>query len=492
MNVRLLLLSALLGAIGCTDLTQAPSDETPPPSSPASVSFTVQTAADGPRVPADFLGLSFEVPVMADPSLADPVLLRLLSNLGAGSLHFGGSSAETTVWSPDSASTVAEGDFQLRPADVDRVFALARQIGWRVTVAIGLARFDSAAAAAEAAYLVGSGGAALLGVEIGNEPNLYPVQGLRSAAWNVDSLAVEFDAYAAAIQARTPGVPLAGPATWCTGGGNWFAEFLDQRRAALGFTSTHFYPTGRTAAAGSPEQATVGNLLSTGLMDRTRACVDSAAASAAEHVLPLRVDETNSAFGFGQPGVSDVFASALWGLDHLFTLAELGVAGVNVQTGSGLDGGLTCAGVYLPVCDGQGGFTPRPLYYAMLMFHQAAVGRLVPVQVAAGNPANVVAHAAVADDGKVRLTIINKEEAIPVSASITVVPGIEPAQTTILRLTAESLVAQSSIKLGGTSVTTDGTWGPRTVEAMAGGNYTVTVPPASAALVVFGEDPFGP
>jgi Glycosyl hydrolase family 79 C-terminal beta domain len=189
--------------------------------------------------------------------------------------------------------------------------------------------------------------------------------------------------------------------------------------------------------------------------------------------------------------VSDVFASALWGLDHLFTLAELGVASVNVQTGSDGDGGLTCAGVYLPVCDGEGGFIPRPLYYAMLMFHQAAVGRLVPVQVAAGNSANVVAHATVADDGKMRLTIINKEEATPVSASITVVPGIEPAQTTILRLTAESLQAQSSIKLGGTSVATDGSWGPRTVEAMAGGNYTVTVPAASAALVVFGDDPFG-
>src|SRR3954470_13040918 len=253
MNVRLLLLLALLGATACTDLPQDPTDSPPPSQTTASVSFTIQTAGDGPRVPVDFLGLGFEVPVMADPSLADPVLLRMLSNLGAGSFRFGGSSAENTVWSPDSAST-AEGDFQLTPADVDGVFALARQIGWRVTVAIGLARFDSAAAATEAAYLAGSGGDALLGIEIGNEPNLYPVQGLRSAAWNVDSLAAEFDAYAAAIQARTPGIPLAGPATWCTGGGGWFTEFLNERRAALAFTSSHFYPMGRTAPAGSPEQ----------------------------------------------------------------------------------------------------------------------------------------------------------------------------------------------------------------------------------------------
>jgi hypothetical protein len=201
------------------------------------------------------------------------------------------------------------------------------------------------------------------------------------------------------------------------------------------------------------------------------------------------VDETNSAFGFGQHGVSDVFASALWGLDHLFTLAELGVAGVNVQTGTNNEGGLTCAGVYLPVCDGEGGFIPRPLYYAILMFHHAAIGRLLPVQVTADNGANVAAHAALGDDGQVRLTIINKEEATPVDASITLVPGMNPAQTTILRLTARSLLSQTSIMLGGSSVASDGSWGPSSLEALAGGNYTVSVPPASAALVEFGQAP---
>jgi hypothetical protein len=490
MHVRApLLLLALAGAIACSDLPPSPSsDEPPTPGPPASVSFTVQIAGDGPRVPADFLGLGFEIPVMADARLADPVLLRLLGNLGPGSLRFGGSSVETTVWAPPGASA-PDGAFQLTPAHVDQVFAAARQIGWRVIVAIGLARFDSAAAATEAAYLAGSGGDALLGVEIGNEPNLYASQGLRSPAWDADSLAAEFDAYAAAILARTPGVPLAGPATWCSGGGAWFAEFLEQRSASLAFTSHHFYPMGRTAPPGSLEQATVANMLSPELMSRTRACVDSAATASATHVLPLRVDETNSAFGFGQPGVSDVFASALWGLDHLFTLAELGVAGVNVQTGTNAEGGLTCAGVYLPVCDSENGFIPRPLYYAMLMFHHAAIGRLVPVQVTANDGANVAAHAALGDDGQVRLTIINKEEATPVDASITLVPGIDPAQTTILRLSARSLLSQTSITLGGASVASDGSWGPRSLEAVAGGNYTVSVPPASAALVLFGQTP---
>jgi hypothetical protein len=177
-----------------------------------------------------------------------------------------------------------------------------------------------------------------------------------------------------AIEARLPAARLAGPTTWCTGGGEYFAEFLGRRRAPLAFARNHFYPMACRRRPGSPEHATIANMLSPELMARTRACVDSAAALAASHGLALRVDETNSAFGFGQPGVSDVFASALWGADHLFTLAELGVAGVNIQTGTNASGGLTCEGVYLPICAEGGGYTARPLYYALLLFHQMEQG----------------------------------------------------------------------------------------------------------------------
>jgi hypothetical protein len=487
---RLLLLALVLaGTLSCDDyLPEEPTDVPPPPGPSADLTLTVQTLAAGPRVPSDFLGLGFETPVMADARLSSPTLMRLLTNLGPGTLRFGGNAAEQTVWSPEGA-VGDSGDFHLTPAHVDAVFALARSIGWRVTVALGLAQFDPAAAAAEAAYLVESGGDALLGVEIGNEPNLYAIQGYRSASWSVDSLAAEFDAYAAAIVAREPSAPLVGPATWCAGGGSWFAGFLERHRSSLAFTSHHFYPMGRTAPADSPEHATVANMLSPELMARSRACLDSAATPAATYGLPLRVDETNSAYGFGQPGVSDVFASALWGLDYLFTVAELGAAGVNLQTGTSLEGGLTCAGVYLPVCEDDDGFTPRPLYYAMLMFHHAAIGRLVPVVSANTGNANVATHAAVADDGTVRVTLINKEPATPIRAKITLEPGLTPAQTTTFRLEGPSLQADSGISFAGAAVADDGSWGRRGGEAVAGGNYDVSVPPASAALVVFGNGP---
>jgi hypothetical protein len=480
------LLLALAGAVGCSDDT-GPSAPNPPPSTtPPAVTLTIGTDATGPSIPADFLGLGFEMPVMADPRLNSPALEQLLRNVGPGTLRFGGNSVQKTVWRPNVQTK--SGFFQLTPANVDATFGFAGRIGWRVAVDVALPRSDPAEVVSESAYLVQTGGDRLLSIELGNEPNLYPSNGIRSANYTVDSFTTEFDAAAAAIREQVPAAPLAAPSSWCTGGGAWFADFLDGTGTPLAYATEHFYPMGVPAPARSVEEATVANMLSPELMARSRACVDSAAGPALARGLALRVDETNSAFGFGEPGVSDVFASALWGLDHLFTLAELGVAGVNLQTGTDINGGLTCRGIYLPVCDAGGGrWTARPLYYAMLLFHQAAVGRAVPVQVGATPETNVVAHATVADDGSVRVVVINKEEAAPATVAIQL--GSTGAQATVLRLSASSLLARNGVTLGGTAVASDGTWSPGTLEPATpdGGQYVVTVPPASAMLVTVGR-----
>jgi hypothetical protein len=476
----------LLGVLACDDRTGP--DEPPAPGAAAAVSVLISTDTPGPRIPADFLGLGFEMPVMADPRLrgGNPGLERLLAGIGPGTLRFGGNSVERTLWAP--AREARAGFFSLTPANVDAVFAFARRIGWRVTVALDLGVYDPEAAAAEVAYLVPAGGDALLGIEIGNEPNLYPLIGLRSQAWTVDSFTTEFDAYAATIRARTPSAPLAGPATWCTGGGEWFAQFLDHRRSALAFATHHFYPMGASAPAGSAEEATVAHMLSPELMARTRSCVDSAAVPAAAHGLALRIDETNSAFGFGQPGVSDVFASALWGMDHLFTLADLGVAGVNIQTGTDIAGGLTCAGIYLPFCGEGDRYTVRPLYYAMLLFHQAGVGRTVPAQVSASGGANVTAHAVLADDESVRVALINKEAATSANVSVTTPTVPADGSAGVMRLLGSSLGARTGVTLGGTSVAGDGRWTPAPLEEVerSGGAWHVHLPPGSAALLFIG------
>src|SRR4051812_3808494 len=150
------MLLALAGLFACDD-DRGPL-EPPPPGPPAAVSIVVSTTSPGPRIPPDFLGLGFEMPVMADPMLRnDPVLERLLANLGPGTLRFGGNSVERTIWSPVGRRR-APTFFQLTPGDVDATFDFARRLGWPVTVALNLGLYDPAMAADEADYLVGHGG----------------------------------------------------------------------------------------------------------------------------------------------------------------------------------------------------------------------------------------------------------------------------------------------------------------------------------------------
>ena len=68
-------------------------------------------------------------------------------------------------------------------------------------------------------------------------------------------------------------------------------------------------------------------------------------ASAHSDGLLFRMTEGNSCFGGGKPGVSDAFASALWGADYMLTCALAGYCGVNLHGGGD--------GLYTPIAIGE-------------------------------------------------------------------------------------------------------------------------------------------
>lgn len=475
--------AALLG--GCRDAT-GPSGSPPPPASADTARITVHPDLPGARIPADFLGLGFEMPALRDPRFAgDAAFERFLTNLGPGVLRFGGNSVELTGWAPVAPAHTTDA-LVLTPADFDRIFGFAARVGWRVIMDSRLARFEPDTAAGEVAALHSSGGSNLLAAEIGNEPDLYPVSGARGAGWNGDSLAAEAAAYATRILARTPGAPLAAPATTCSSAGPSFFDAVLGGGIPLALATHHFYPMTASAPADSPEFASIANMLSPALMARTAACIRAAARTAAARGVPLRLDETNSASGFGKAGVSDVLASALWAVDHLFTAAEQGAAGVNVQSGTDLQGGLTCAGVYLPFCGGQGApYTARPLYYAMLLVHAAARGRIVPAEVQ--GTFNVTAHAALDDDGTLRVVIVNKEAGHAVAVRLAAGGAYRSAG--VLRLVGPALDRGDSVTFAGAAVDGDGAWTPGPAEPVTadGAGFVLSLPAGSAGVVVLGQ-----
>jgi uncharacterized protein (TIGR03437 family) len=188
--------------------------------------------------------------------------------------------------------------------------------------------------------------------------------------------------------------------------------------------------------------------------------------------------ETNSCYNGGEKGVSDVFASALWGVDYMFTLAGRNSAGVNFHGGG--------TGTYTPIAVTATQATARPLYYALLLFRAAARGRVVPVTVTA-NGVNLTAYGALDDDGTLRVTVIDKD--MTQDAAVSIAPGAGYTAALAMRLTAPAVDSTTGVTLGAASVQADGSWLPAELENLpsSGGAFLTTVRAASAVLAVFGN-----
>ncbi|HZS61560.1 MAG TPA: glycosyl hydrolase family 79 C-terminal domain-containing protein, partial [Gemmatimonadaceae bacterium] len=302
-------------------------------------------------------------------------------------------------------------------------------------------------------------------IEIGNEPDVYSGN-YRSSAYDGDSVASEYLAYDTALTRLAPGVPRVGPAMCCKP--EDLGPFLsDGGSRGLALLTYHHYPTD---AVNHP---TPGGLLSPGLMAKTAALLQLIMSDARAVSLPLRMAESNSSSAGGEHGTSDVFASSLWGLDYMYTLAEHGVVGVNFH-------GAPDGGIYSPLID-SGGVVARPLFYAMLAFHAGAIGAPVPTTIA--TPANVTAHAALADDKTLHVTVINKDTLTSILARIA--PATSYRSASVQFLSAPSVHDEYNVTFAGAAVPHDGTWHPGVPYALSEANGTFAVPlaPASAAVV---------
>jgi hypothetical protein len=113
----------------------------------------------------------------------------------------------------------------------------------------------------------------------------------------------------------------------------------------------------------------------------------------------FRNSECNSCYHGGQPGVSNGFASALWGADYMLTLAQGGHAGVNLHGGGD--------GFYSPITgDPDRGFLRQPLYFGM-KFAQMFAGATL-LQCDFSPSLNMTAYAARRQD-ETMVAIVNKD-----------------------------------------------------------------------------------
>ena len=433
-------------------------------------SITIAYEDPGRAIAADFIGLSHESALVAAPGYFTPdnrSLLGLIRALGAhGVIRIGGNTSERTVWEAGTgAAKQTPGRYVITPAAVDRLAAAIRQLGWRVIYGLNLADNAPERAADEAAYVARALGSKLLAFQIGNEPDGFGRwSGVRPASYDVQAFVAEWRTFHAAIRARVPDARFAGPDVAAET--DWIPAFAETRPENLVLLTRHYYAAGPAKDPG----VTLPRLLgSAGQIEPVLRQLENFSRT---YRLPYRIAETNSVYAGGRPGVSDTLGAALWGAELMFQIAAAGGTGVNFHAGPDK--------VYTPIGGGGAPHRVQPLYYGMLLFARAARGVLIPARLK--SDLNLACFAARADDGALRVCLINKDAR---GARLRIDPGRRFAAASATRLAGPSLDATAGLTLGGATIHASGRWAPAAPEMLqfASGQVLVDVPGASAALV---------
>jgi hypothetical protein len=461
---------------------------------PEGASVPVPVAFDlhhpGPPVPHRFLGLSFELSSLRQIAAyaASGDLVRLLRSLGPGLLRFGGVSADTRVaWSdpltprPPWASSVIEA------GDLRRLGRLAARSGWPVLLTVGLAHFDSAAAAREAAAAKRALGRNLAGIEFGNEPDAYVKHGFRTPPWTFSQYNAQVSAYRRAIARAAPGIPLVGPdvsgsavfRTWGRG------EAVHDRPALL---TGHHYPLG----CHDMPAPTIARLLSPRIRRLEGVSARRYTSVSRARSIGFRLDETNTVSCGGRTGISDTFASALWAVDYVARTMAAGMAGINFQAAPGNCAGYSALCAATPEGLVRGALRAQPEWYALLLTRALVGARPVHSVFRAPRRQNVDVISFLAGDGRLMSVIVDDDPpaARPITISLHV--GRRFAGASILTLTAPSPAARSGVELGSRAVAADGSWSePAALSRRPNrrGTITLAVAPSSAVLATVAPKP---
>lgn len=458
-------------------------------------------------VPRSFAGFSIEYTSAVDyfgapgkPNGAFIELLRTLGahGVGAPAIRLGGNSGDASWWNPDGVARPAGVDTDLTPAWLSTLRPINEQAGARFELGGNFAIADPSNAVSFVRAAVGTlPKGAVEAYELGNEADLYD----RAATFHVGNLTLtrpqrrpvgyalptylaELDAYFAALGAvRTPDWPALAVGGFATNA--WQVQapaVLDHVRRGARFFQQHSYPLNRCRASHVPGDRWRKALLgSTGRLPvaRARRLVRVARPRGAL----VRVAEFNSATCGGAQGVSDSFASALWGADALFGFAAAGVVGVNFHAWTG--------SWYAPVSFAVGPSGPvttvRPLLYGMLLFDRAVPdgARLLRVRERRADPVKVWATRDAART--VRVAVINTDPRHERIVQLRLPRGLGAGK--VERLLAHTLASRSGVTFAGQSFER-GAFDGRlhgaersTYAARRGRLYRFRMPAASAALL---------
>jgi hypothetical protein len=417
------------------------------------VALAIPSEATGPHMPVDFVGLSYEVQQLADPSFfsaQNSGLIREFKALSStGVLRLGGNTSEFAYWKPKTDSSepehppvrevAGEPKAQYYGVTVEAVRNLAEFLqatGWTCIYGIGMGTNTPARAAAEAVFVAETLGNRLQYFQIGNEADLFDRHLRDPKTWSVKTYLEEWLTLARAVAARVPAAKFGMPDV--ASNVSWLTEIADQWPSIQSPphvpTLTHHYYFGGPAT--NPE-INIPNLLKPPTMQRVQNTANIATAAASKIGARVRMTEGNTCYRGGKPGVSDVFAAALWSADYSLLLASNGYSGVNLHGGTGKSVANSVGGslpgdallqangetpeqiaahphpFYTPIATLGSDYTLEPVAYGLKFAGSFSDGILLKSEFSTKLQAarvNATAYAAKLPSGQSSVIVLNKDE----------------------------------------------------------------------------------
>src|SRR6202163_4166848 len=207
------------------------------------VGLSIPKDATGPHIPSDFVGLSYEVQQLKDPSFFSSQnggLIREFKALSStGVLRLGGNTSEFAYWKPRPDSpepehpqvreVAGEPKAQYYAVTVEAVRNLAEFLqatGWTCVYGIGMGTNTPARAAEEAVFVAETLGDRLQYFQIGNEADLFDRHLRDPKTWPPKTYLGEGHTLAPPIAVRVPAAKFGMPDV--ASKVSWLSEIADQ------------------------------------------------------------------------------------------------------------------------------------------------------------------------------------------------------------------------------------------------------------------------
>ncbi|KAJ7749319.1 glycoside hydrolase family 79 protein [Mycena maculata] len=329
-----------------------------------SVNMSVPQSKLSIPIPGAFYGFSIEMSVITqlfgtNSTFIQPPLLNLFSNIAqrAGSINvrIGGNTQEFAFYVPtlpENRAISKQNTDSNNPTETPAViytmdlFYMLSNISSHVDVRwyIGVPFNDTSDFRLQIVeYSEAILGDNLIGVQVGNEPDLYSAHKHRNKTYGPADYTAEVGLLIEAF-AADPNIPVKNKLIGPSVSGTWTPEqvfdagFITNYTDSLGAISVEHYPTDNCFAVygfgvfNDPQVEFVRFLNHSFVVSLVQPYLNAASIAQAAGK-PFLMFETNSASCGGFPGLSDSFGAVLWALDYGLQMAYSNFSGANLHVG---------------------------------------------------------------------------------------------------------------------------------------------------------------